>query len=131
MRKQIRVTLPSAVVAPERPPEARRVYSNSEVFPLTDFTTVTSPITITGRQGYASAETWIAVSITHTFVGDLSIILTGPSGAEYVILSYSADVGLRNILDLSAEPASGTWTLAVTDGVSGDSGQLNSWAISF
>lgn len=98
--------------------------------------------------------------ITHTFNGDLDIYLRAPSGA-LVELSTDNGGGGDNYCDavfsdaaatsitsalapmtgtwrpeqplstLSAEPANGEWRLVVTDDAGVDTGQINSWTISF
>ena len=73
----------------------------------------------------------------HTFVGDLSIVLTSPSGTESV-LSEVHDCPQGSVPYVSwpfgsvrclGEPADGTWTLKVVDGAAQDTGHFGSWSL--
>jgi serine protease len=74
------------------------------------------------------------VDISHTWIGDLVVKLTSPTGTEAVL--HNAEGGSAdNIVkswDLSAfngEMATGTWTLSVSDNVGADTGTLNNWGL--
>ncbi|MBO85828.1 MAG: hypothetical protein CL927_10740, partial [Deltaproteobacteria bacterium] len=86
----------------------------------------------------------VGVDITHTYVGDLYITLYSPAGRSVLLhdrdggtqedLSGVYEVGnvgsLTSAEDLAAligAGGTGTWTLEVSDAVSFDDGQLNSW----
>jgi subtilisin family serine protease len=79
----------------------------------------------------------IRVNITHTFLGDLSIELTSPSGTRSVLKNvedgYADAQNFVNQVFLSnafyGENPVGTWTIKVVDGLAGDTGTLTSWAI--
>jgi carboxypeptidase T len=95
---------------------------------------VTSPITVSGLAGNASAATPVAVDIRHTWRGDLVIDLLAPDGSAYRLKNSASsdsadDVITTYTVNLSAETKNGTWRLRVSDVYSTDTGYLNSWSI--
>ena len=85
-------------------------------------------------------EVQVWVDITHTWIGDLQVKLTTPSGTgillhdrsgggqDNLIKTYSAD-NLAAIKSIAGQPAQGTWTLGVTDLAGRDVGKLNRWGL--
>lgn len=77
----------------------------------------------------------VAVNITHTYSGDLSLVLT--HGAQTWTLRDQTGGGADNIVatfPLSPAPTgdlSGTWNLKVVDHAGQDVGTLNSWSLTF
>jgi hypothetical protein len=96
-------------------------------------TAVESPITVTGRDGNASATTSVYVKIVHTYRGDLTVDLVGPNGTVYSLLNRaggSADnVDQTFTVDASAQPVNGTWKLRVQDHASIDVGYIEQWQL--
>ncbi|MBJ7904809.1 M4 family metallopeptidase [Streptomyces sp. DSM 110735] len=97
---------------------------------------VTSAITVAGRGGNAPSNLRVTVDITHTWRGDLVIDLLGPSGTSYRLKDASPsdsadDVDDTYVVDASAEPADGTWTLKVQDKAAQDTGRINGWKVTF
>ncbi|MER6209955.1 M4 family metallopeptidase [Streptomyces sp. NPDC001642] len=94
---------------------------------------VESPITVTGRDGNASATTQVYVKIVHTYRGDLTVDLVGPNGTVYSLLNRaggSADnVDQTFTVDASAQPVDGTWTLRVQDHAAIDVGYIDQWQL--
>lgn len=91
-------------------------------------------------QTFALSSIKVGVDITHTYIGDLLVSLTSPSGTEVVL--HDRNGGSRNDLhtvfdinsvpDLHAfvnEPVNGDWTLHVRDLASVDRGRLTSWSL--
>jgi len=84
------------------------------------------------------------IKITHTYVGDLSIKLTSPSGTEswllnrpgqnaltaYGVAQDNIDFTFSTVL-AAGENTRGTWTLTVYDSAALDSGRLDSWELVF
>lgn len=82
----------------------------------------------------------ISVDISHTWIGDLTVILTSPAGNEIVlhnrsgrsrndikrIYSTSTDNLLLALLNTDIQ---GSWLLNVVDNASKDTGSLNAWGI--
>jgi subtilisin-like proprotein convertase family protein/subtilisin family serine protease len=82
----------------------------------------------------------VTVDITHTFIGDLVVTLTAPSGRS-VILHSRAGGNTANLSRtytvadtpqlgaLAGESLTGQWTLAVSDQAPVDVGRLNRWEL--
>jgi hypothetical protein len=114
-------------------PPPGRTFENPNDVAIPDLTTVSSPITVSGASGNASATSSVEVHIVHTFIGDLVVDLVAPDGSVYNLHNRtggSADninqVYSRN---LSPEVANGTWNLRVRDAAAQDVGRIDSWKI--
>ena len=112
-----------------------QTYTNTTDYPIGDNTTVSSPITVSGRSGNAPSTTQVAVNIVHTYIGDLKVDLVAPDGSVYT-LSNRAGGSTDNInttytVNLSTEALNGTWNLRVNDNAAGDTGYINSWSVTF
>jgi subtilisin-like proprotein convertase family protein len=109
-----------------------------------------------GRVGHLR----LALTVAHTYNGDLRAFLTSPSGTKVVLLDSprSAGDGLDVLLDddapaslqdipadgavsgtwapadafaaLAGEPRNGVWTLRLSDTTAGDAGSLTAWSLS-
>jgi subtilisin-like proprotein convertase family protein len=77
----------------------------------------------------------IDLNITHPHVSDLTVTLTSPDGTTATLASHPVSgTGSGIVFETSAnnfwgEDAKGTWTLTVTDSVSGNVGTLNGWTL--
>ncbi len=82
----------------------------------------------------------VELDITHTWIGDLRVMLTGPSGENAMLhdRSGTSAVNIQRVFDVSSAPdlnrflnqdARGEWTLSVSDHAGRDTGKLNRWAI--
>ncbi len=112
-----------------------QTYSNATVVNIGDNTTITSPITVSGRTGNAPTTASVSVNITHTYQGDLKVDLVAPDGSLYNIHNRTG-AGTDNViktvtLNLSSEALNGIWKMQVNDNAAGDTGKLNSWSIKF
>ncbi|MEU6557090.1 M4 family metallopeptidase [Streptomyces sp. NPDC046915] len=110
------------------------VYANSTRVDIPDNgPAVESPVTITGRDGNASATTSVYVNIVHTYRGDLTVDLVGPSGTVYSLLNRSGgsadNVDQTFTVDASTQPLNGTWKLRVQDRASIDVGYIARWQL--
>ena len=69
----------------------------------------------------------------HTYIGDLVVTLVAPDGSTHVLHNRaggSADnIDQTYTVDLSSEPANGTWTLRVQDAAAADVGRIDAWSI--
>jgi len=96
-------------------------------------TAVESPITVTGRDGNASATTQVYVKIVHTYRGDLTVDLVGPNGTVYSLLNRAGgatdNVDQTFTVDASAQPVNGTWKLRVQDHAAVDVGYVEQWQL--
>jgi subtilisin-like proprotein convertase family protein len=94
---------------------------------------VESPIVIAGCAGNASASATIEVHIVHTYIGDLVVTLIAPVGSAYVLHNRAGgstdNIDQTYTVNLSTEPANGTWRLRVQDSAAADIGRIDSWTI--
>jgi len=94
---------------------------------------VNSTVTVSGCARAPSTAATVEVHILHPFRGDLQIDLVAPDGSAYRLLSPSADSGdnihTTFVVNLSAELANGSWRLRVTDCRTGNTGQIDGWAL--
>jgi serine protease len=112
-----------------------QTYSNTTDYTISDNSTVDSPITVSGRSGYASSTSSISVDIRHTYKGDLKVDLVAPDGTLYNLHNRTGS-STDNVIgtfsrNLSSELLNGTWKLRVNDNAGGDVGYINSWSITF
>ena len=112
-----------------------QTYTNASDYAVNDNATVDSPITVSGRSGNAPGDAKVAVSILHTYRGDLKVDLVAPDGSLYNISNRSGgsadNVTGTYTFNLSSEPLNGTWKLRVNDNASQDTGRIDSWSITF
>jgi hypothetical protein len=117
------------------PPPPGQTFTNGTDVAIPDAgAAVTSPITVTGLSGTASAATPVAVDIRHTYRGDLVIDLLAPDGTAYRLKNSSSSDSADNVIttyttNVSTETKNGTWRLQVRDVYSQDTGYINSWSI--
>jgi subtilisin family serine protease len=112
-----------------------QTYTNGTDYPIADFATVNSPITVSGRSGNGSATTPVAVNIIHTYRGDLVVDLVAPDGSVYNLHNRSGgsadNINQTYTVNLSSEALNGTWNLRVRDAAFLDTGRIDSWSITF
>ncbi|MDH2394021.1 proprotein convertase P-domain-containing protein [Streptomyces sp. HNM0663] len=112
-------------------------FENTNDVPILDNRTNDSLLTVSGLSGNAPSSLAVGVDIKHTYRGDLSISLVGPSGTKTYLLEDFAnddsgeDVNKTYIVDASPETANGTWTLRVNDFGTGDTGTIDAWNLTF
>ena len=95
---------------------------------------VTSTITISGCARNASASSTAAVTIPHTYRGDLVVDLVAPDGSSYRLKNSSTSDSADNVnttftVNLSSEAANGAWKLQVRDVYSADTGRIDTWTL--
>jgi subtilisin-like proprotein convertase family protein len=101
-------------------------------------TGITSELTIADSGTISSLD--LDVDITHTYIGDLEVALTGPTGvrvvvhgrgggsADNLVTSYeSVDGG--PLMPFVGTSLAGTWRLQVSDQAGLDVGKLNRWGL--
>ncbi|MEU7026054.1 S8 family serine peptidase [Streptomyces sp. NPDC046275] len=125
----------AAVTGTTTPPTGN-VFTNTNNVTISDNTTVSSSIAVSGRTGNAPAALKVDVDIKHTYRGDLVIDLVAPDGTVRNLKQSSSSDGADNVLatytvDASSELANGTWKLQVRDVYSGDTGYIDSWSLTF
>jgi subtilisin-like proprotein convertase family protein len=107
--------------------------TNGTNYTINDNATVSSPVTVAGCTGAANSASTVAVSIVHTYVGDLVVDLVAPDGTVYNLRNRtggSADnINQTFTVNLSSETANGTWNLRVRDAASQDVGYIDTWTL--
>ncbi|QGZ53191.1 S8 family serine peptidase [Streptomyces sp. QHH-9511] len=124
-----------AVTGTTNPPTGT-AFTNATNVTISDNTTVSSSIAVTGRTGNAPATLKVGVDIKHTWRGDLVIDLVAPDGTVRNLKASASSDSADNVLttytvDASSELANGTWKLQVRDVASGDTGYIDSWSLTF
>ena len=87
----------------------------------------------------------VDVDIAHTYIGDLTVVLSSPNGTQVVLHNATggnandisgtyADSGgdftpAQSLAGFNGAASGGTWTFSVSDSANGDSGTLNSWGV--
>lgn len=109
-------------------PDGTAAVVGSYGLPVTDSFVVSENITLEHVE--------IVYTGTHTYRGDLRIVLTSPNGTQSVLAN---DRLTDNRNDFNAwkfmsvrnwgESSSGTWTISVSDGYQGDTGSFTSWQL--
>lgn len=121
---------------PPAPENTGDTHSSNQVLaiPDNDEAGITSELSV-GRLGeYQSMS--IAINISHTYIGDLTIDLIRPDGSAINVLSgdendESDNIDTRYNLAIDGADSAGIWALSVRDGFAEDLGNLNSWSITF
>jgi subtilisin-like proprotein convertase family protein len=86
------------------------------------------------------SEVKVSVDLTHTFIGDLLLTLTAPSGSAVVLHNRNGGnaQNIQRTFDLSSTPAlgglrdqssKGNWKLQIQDLAAADQGRLNRWEL--
>jgi subtilisin-like proprotein convertase family protein len=123
---------------------------------ITDNTTITSTISIPDEGTLLDVD--LQLDITHTWVGDLTAVLTAPDGTEFTLferIGSDGDNFTNTVFDDDADTAigggtapytgtfrgvdpfaplngtsmTGDWVLSITDSAGGDQGALNAWSL--
>ncbi|OHU94212.1 S8 family serine peptidase [Pseudoalteromonas byunsanensis] len=109
-------------------------YSNdtSTDIPDNDPAGVTSVITVADEVTIFGSSTFL--DITHTYIGDLIVSLTSPSGTTAVLHNQAGgsadDINQSFASDaFNGEVATGDWVLRVEDTYAQDVGTLNQWSL--
>ena len=104
-----------------------------------------NPVGVTSRiainQPGSVAQLKVSIDITHTFIGDLRIELSSPSGRSVVlhsqlggnqdnlVVTYDSAAPLSPLSGLAGQAMQGDWTLRVADVAASDLGTLNKWSL--
>lgn len=109
--------------------------TNNTNYSISDYSTVASPVTVSGRSHIGSIE--VTIDIKHTYIGDLVVKLLTPDGKS-ATLSNRAGGGTNNLqktysFDASsvANGGNGVWKLQVEDRGRGDTGYIDGWTLKF
>ncbi len=101
-------------------------------------TGISDSLNINKSGNITELELW--VDITHTWIGDLKVSLTSPSGTTVMLHDRSGgrQDNLIKLYDRDTQPlinqflespADGKWTLSVSDNEGRDTGKLNAWGL--
>jgi serine protease len=111
-----------------------RDYSNTTPVSIPDNVPAGITSTISVPDSIAISELSVSVNITHTYIGDLIVKLTSPSGTTVTLHNRSggsADnlVQTYTPAEFNGQNTAGTWTLSVSDNAGIDVGTLNNWSL--
>lgn len=91
---------------------------------------------LTVSQALTIEAVQIKVTIDHTYIGDLGIELTSPSGTKSILMNINNGIVGTAIQDevllsnaFYGESSNGQWTLKIVDGYAQDTGTLTNWKI--
>lgn len=105
---------------------------------IPDLGSISETFTVTNANAISSLE-WVEIEIdaTHTWVGDLEIVLQSPDGTQSVLAESRVADNQTSIshtfttIHHYGESSLGTWTLTITDGQAQDTGTLDSFELRF
>ncbi|MEZ6122842.1 MAG: S8 family serine peptidase [Planctomycetaceae bacterium] len=104
--------------------------------PINDNAAVTNTITVPSGNPISMEYVELVFNATHSYIGDLEIVLTSPSGTRSVLAETRVEDNAGsypNWVFTTArnwdESSVGDWTLTVTDQKTGDTGTLNSFEL--
>lgn len=95
---------------------------------------VTSAVNV--AQNSTITDLKVAVDITHTWIGDLRVVLLGPNGFSRTLHDQTGDSAdnIRQtfpVPEVVGRSTGGAWQLRVQDVASQDTGALNAWSLDF
>ena len=111
-------------------------YTNSYAVRIPDNSTagVVSKLDVvrSGESGWIKID----LDVTHTYIGDLRITLTSPTGGQQVVLhdnqgGSANDISTNYQVDFSGFESQGIWELKAVDNARLDTGIINSWTLTF
>jgi subtilisin-like proprotein convertase family protein len=121
-------------------PAATSVSNNSSLSIPDNSAPVTSQITFSEIKTITDVN--VAVNVTHSYIGDLTLSLISPEGTSLLLhkRSGSSSDNISATYDFAATPydsltlfngeqSQGIWTLSVQDSEAGDTGTLTSWTL--
>jgi subtilisin-like proprotein convertase family protein len=111
-----------------------------QTIPDNNATGLSSSITVTDAMTVERVDVY--VNITHPFIGDLTLLLTSPTGTQSVLMAHPdqsaaspngsavSDIyfNFDTVLDWG-ETAKGSWTLTAVDSQAQDVGTLDAWEL--
>lgn len=100
---------------------------------------VTASVNVSAADAIESLEyVEVVLNATHTFIGDLEVIVTSPSGTQSVLAETRASDPSRNYANYVFttvrnwdESSEGTWTVSLRDGLALDTGTFDSFELRF
>jgi subtilisin-like proprotein convertase family protein len=121
----------------EAPPiTATETIQPAVAIPDNNTTGVTRTLNLAGPSGFVAEHVEVQVGVTHTWRGDLEILLTSPSGTTATIAAVRGgdnadDFNNWTFASLAqwGEDPVGTWTLKIADRAAADVGTISSWTV--
>ncbi len=110
-------------------------YTNSDAVAIPDNSAagVVSELDVI-RSGDAGLVT-IDLDVAHTYIGDLRITLTSPTGGQVVLHDNQGgsanDINTTFQVDFTGFESQGIWELKAVDSARRDTGTINSWTLTF
>ena len=105
--------------------------TRSPALAIPDLTTVSDSITIPDSGAATSVS--VTVNISHTYIGDLRVVLIAPDGTTKTMHNRSGgsddDINQTYTPDFDDVLIAGTWKLQIRDNANSDFGTLNSWTL--
>jgi len=109
-------------------------YSNDNASPIPDNTPEGISSIISVSQSGSLFGVNVSVDITHTWRGDLIVVLRSPEGTEHTLHNRTGGsednlVQSWQLDSFNGEEMQGDWTLTVSDNANLDTGTLNNWQL--
>ena len=109
-------------------------YSNDNASPIPDNTPEGISSIISVPQSGSLFGVNVSVDITHTWRGDLIVVLLSPEGTEHTLHNRTGGsednlVQSWQLDSFNGEEMQGDWTLTVSDNANLDTGTLNNWQL--
>ena len=109
-------------------------YSNDNASPIPDNTAEGISSVISVPQSGSLFGVNVSVDITHTWRGDLIVMLRSPQGTEHTLHNRTGGsednlVQSWQLDSFNGEEMQGDWTLTVSDNANLDTGTLNNWQL--
>lgn len=108
-------------------------FANNTLTAIPDNASISSYIDVQ-RTGNAQTVN-VAVNITHTYRGDISLSLIAPDGSAYQLKSFSGSDSVDDVIETYSVAVSGLaqgqWQLLITDNYKQDIGNLTQWSLTF
>jgi serine protease len=110
-------------------------FANDTDVAIRDNATATSAIAVSGRAATLSAPVTINFALKHPASGELKVELVMPDGLVLLLHNRAGgatpNLAGRVSLQAPGRAANGTWTLRVTDQVTGNTGLIDRWSLAF
>lgn len=109
-------------------------YSNDNASPIPDNTPEGISSVISVPQSGSLFDVNVGVDITHTWRGDLIVMLRSPQGTEHTLHNRTGGsednlIQSWQLDSFNGEEMQGDWTLTVSDNANLDTGTLNNWQL--
>ncbi len=110
-------------------------FENTANVNIPDNSSVGGSSSIVSTASGSAGSITVSYDIVHTYIGDLTVYLIDPNGVQTTLRPRSGgsanDISESKTVNKGSTPASGTWTLKVTDSANIDTGYIDSWSIQF